>query len=292
MAEIYIQKDMCVHCQLCAKVCPTHKISVNTQGDVPTIIGEEICFECGHCIGVCPKEAISINGVAAKQLIPIQEELNVTEEQAGQFLKTRRATRNFKKIPVEHDLLEKMLETVEYAPSGKNWPLVNWVVIEKNEEVQRISGQVASKLEKIGPVMFSIGRFINKDVRKMLSAFPELCKGMQNEFAGHVAARKEGRDTIFFNAPHLVIAYADTRNMVAHDACITALTQLELVAHSYGIGTCWSGVLGVYSQLTPSFAKELGIPKNHEIVGALMLGYPDVKYYRIPKREKPNVIWK
>lgn len=105
---------------------------------------------------------------------------------------------------------------------------------------------------------------------------------MQKEFAGHVAAGKERRDTIFFNAPHLVIAYADTRNMVAHDACITALTHLELVAHSYGIGTCWSGVLGVYSNLISSFAKELGIPKNNEIVGALMIGYPDVEYRSIP----------
>lgn len=292
MSEIYIQEDRCIHCQLCAKVCPTHKIAANTEGNMITIKGEEVCFECGHCIGVCPKEAISINGVAANQLTPIQEELNVTVEQVTQFLKTRRATRNFKKTPVEHGILQKIMETSEYAPSGKNWSIVNWVVIENPEEVQKISGQVASKLEKIGPVMFSLGRFINKDVRKMLSAFPELCKGMQKEFAGHVVARKAGRDTIFFNAPNLVIAYADTRNMVAHDACITALTQLELTAHSYGIGTCWSGVLGVYSKLTPSFAKELGIPKNNEIVGALMLGYPDAKYYRIPKREKPNVIWK
>jgi nitroreductase len=273
-------------------VCPTHKITANSNGIIPTIKVEEVCFECGHCTGVCPKGAVSINGVDYEQLTPIQEELNVTTEQVSQFLKTRRATRNFKKTPVEHDLLQKILETSEYAPSGKNWALVNWVVIENTEEVQRISEKVASKFEKIGPVMFSVGRFINKDVRKMLSAYPEICKGMKKEFAGHVAARKEGRDTIFFNAPHLVIAYADTRNMVAHDACITALTQLELVAHSYCIGTCWSGLLGVYSQLTPSFAKELGIPKNNDIVGALMLGYPDVKYNTIPMREKPRVIWK
>lgn len=135
--------------------------------------------------------------------------------------------------------------------------------------INGVAAEQLIKLEKIGPVIFSLGRFINKDARKMLSAFPELCKGMQKEFAGHVAARKEGRDTIFFNAPHLVIVYADTRNMV-HDACITALTQLELIAHSYDIGTCWSGVLGVYSKLTPSFEKEVGIPK----------------------REKPHVIWK
>ena len=82
---------------------------------------------------------------------------------------------------------------------------------------------------------------------------------MQKEFAGHVAAGKERRDTIFFNAPHLVIAYADTRNMVAHDACITALTHLELVAHSYGIGTCWSGVLGVYSNLISSFSPSISL---------------------------------
>ncbi len=170
--------------------------------------------------------------------------------------------------------------------------MVNWIVIENTEEVQRISEKVALKLEKIGPVMFSVGRFINKNVRKMLSAYTEICKGMQKEFADYVAAGKERRDTIFFNAPHLVIAYADTRNMVAHDACITALTHLELAAHSYGIGTCWSGVLGVYSNLTPSFAKELGIPKNNEIVGALMIGYPDVEYRSIPMREKPRVIWK
>ncbi|CAI3237528.1 hypothetical protein CNEO2_20149 [Clostridium neonatale] len=80
--------------------------------------------------------------------------------------------------------------------------MVNWIVIENTEEVQRISEKVALKLEKIGPVMSSVGRFINKDVRKMLSAIQRSVKECRRNL--QVMWRQVKKDEILYFSMHLI----------------------------------------------------------------------------------------
>lgn len=36
----------------------------------------------------------------------------------------------------------------------------------------------------------------------------------------------------------------------------------------------------------------LDLPRDHQVFGALMLGYPKYTYRRIPPRDKPKVEWR
>jgi len=53
---IKVDKDKCVKCGICAKVCPSCIIEMGPEG--PYAISELSCMSCGHCVSVCPHGAL------------------------------------------------------------------------------------------------------------------------------------------------------------------------------------------------------------------------------------------
>ena len=74
--------------------------------------------------------------------------------------------------------------------------------------------------------------------------------------------------------------------------CASALSYLELYAHAKGLGTCWAGYFTVASNHHEPLTKALMLPAGHKCFGAVMLGYPRYRYYRIPKRNDVFVTWR
>ena len=56
-------------------------------------------------------------------------------------------------------------------------------------------------------------------------------------------------------------------------------------------GPCWAGYFDMAAVNYAPLQKALDIPEGNRPYGAMMLGYPEYKYSRIPLRKEPDVRW-
>ncbi len=273
MASLLIDGEKCNNCGMCLAECTYKLLQIVEKESLPSWVdgAEDMCINCGHCVAVCPGGALGLSTMPMEKCVPITKDLETTPEQLEQFLKSRRSIHAYKEEPVEHEKLARLIDIARYAPSANNYQPVQWLVIEKREDVKQLSKKVIDWLRGL----------LEKD-----PSFAELIR------AGlFVDGRDSGLDVITHGAPHLVLVHAQKDSVPMGD-CLIALTYLELAAHSIGLGACWAGMIQAGATFDPVLARALQLPEDHLSFGALMIGYPKYKTSRIPIRNDAQVIWR
>lgn len=271
---ITINQEKCKRDRICAIECPSGLIDFVDKDAYPSPAagaGEQ-CLSCGHCVSVCPYGAIAIDGITPEDCQPLNQDLMPSANQVEFLLKSRRSIRRFKKQAVDRELLNQVIEVARFAPSGHNTQSVHWLVIEDKNEVQVLAGLTADWM------------------RAMITSYPQVAASMHMEEV--VAAWEQGADRICRNAPHVMLAYGPKAVGATPASCTIALTYLELAAYSLGLGTCWAGYLGAAAASFPPLQERLDLPKGYKVYGAMMVGYPQYRYQRIPPRLPARITWR
>jgi nitroreductase/NAD-dependent dihydropyrimidine dehydrogenase PreA subunit len=272
MEYLIVDETKCKKDGICAQECPTTVIQIRKDNGYPEIAPEGFCMVCGHCVAVCPHGALSHEQILAEDSPVIKAELVINEEQAVQFLRSRRSIRRYQDKPVEKEKIRRLVEAARYAPTGANMQLVEWLVLSDKSHLRSIAGLTVDWM-----------RQVLKDPR-VAAASPYLSR--------LVSAWEEGHDSVLRGAPVLVVASAPSEAINGLVDLTLALSYLDLLAPTMGLGTCWAGLLQGALLASPSIKAAVGIPAGHSHHYALMLGYPDVKYYRLPKRKTPKITFK
>ena len=274
MKSITIDPEKCTRDSLCALVCPGQLFD-HTDRDAPPVLvpeGPDICTDCGHCVAICPTGALSLDSMTVDECPPIRPELNISTDQAHQFLRSRRSIRNYKDKPVPRELLSRAVELARYGPTGHNSQPVEWLIIENTAEVRRLAGLTADFL------------------RELVTQQPDFAKEMNMDRL--LAAYDQGVDRICRNAPHMVVAHAPEENPFAETSASIQLAYLELAALSLGLGACWAGYVNAAGTFYPPMTEALALPAGHKFLGAMMIGFPKYKYQRLPTRKQPMMTWR
>ncbi len=269
MSFFTINHQKCTRDGLCAADCPIGIITMTESGPEPVDGAEQMCISCGHCVAVCPHGALELQTMPLEHCPSLREDWQFQPEQVEQFLKGRRSVRSYKEKPVERDVLAKIIDTARFAPTARNAQSIHWTVIYDPQDVRRIAGATIDWLrEAVQTPHFSWAQSI-------------------------ITAWENGNDPICRAAPHLIFTHVpkEQAQMAASDGAI-ALTFLELAALPHQIGTCWAGFVMVAATMSPMVQAALKLPENHQFLGSMMIGYPDVKFYRIPMRKEPQVTWR
>jgi nitroreductase/NAD-dependent dihydropyrimidine dehydrogenase PreA subunit len=271
MGLIVIDEEQCKKDGLCASECPAVIIRLNKETGFPEMVtgGEERCLLCGHCVAVCPHGALTHKHCTREECPPIDPKLVITEKQAEQFLRTRRSIRFYQDKPVEREKIQRLIEIARYAPTGSNSQLVHWLVIDDEKRIKELAG-------------LSVEYY-----RCLLQEEPQAASYASLPRA--IAAWDAGFDAILRSAPALIVASAPQEAYNGMIDVTLALCYLELMAPVLGLGTCWAGMLQRALRAAPGIKEALGIPAGHLHHYPMMLGYPKVKYHRLPQRKPPRI---
>lgn len=278
MALLTIDEKKCARDGLCVSECPFMLITQQDSQSVPTTVpgADKLCINCGHCVAVCPHGALSHRSMRADECPETRKELTVDIAQIEQMLKSRRSIRAFKDKIIPQNEIEKLIEIANYAPTAHNDQEVEWVVLSGVENVKKVAEMTVDSMRAT----------IAEDPDSKLNASLRLIVG----------AWDMGIDVICRNAPHLLFTHArhgrsEISGYYPID-CATALAYVEIAAPAFGIGTCWNGLVLSNVEKWQALRDYLEIPENHKCHGALMAGYANVKYHRIPLRRRPFINWK
>ena len=273
MGLLIIDETKCKKDGICARECPMVIIKLKDGNGFPEMVpgGESICNNCGHCVAICPNGALSHVSVPIEKSPLIEKELEISEEQAVQFLRSRRSVRFFKQQPVEKEKLQRLIEIARYAPSGGNVQLVEWMVFTDAERIKEIAELTVEWM------------------RKLVAKAPPM---VPTYFPLMISAWDMGYNSVTWSAPALIVASASKEAATGMVDVSLALCYLELAAQNFGLGTCWAGVVEGALQGSAEVRESVGLPDGHPYHFPMMVGYPKRKYCRLPERKAPKISWK
>ena len=260
MLDFKIEEEKCIECSLCAQDCPVRIIVMDPK---PIILPnkEKNCLQCQHCLAICPTGALSILGKKPEDSVLVKGEIPKPQT-LSRLIKTRRSVRKYKQEDLNSELIQELMDTASYAPTGHNDNAVLLSLIDKKAELEKFKAKVYASIKEAKE---------NGNLEKqyeLLSVFQRMWESSKT-------------DIIFRDAPHLLIASAPTVDSSPEADCLITLSYFELLANTHGIGTLWNGLIKwAIDDIDPSLRTLIGIPKSHTIGYVLLFGKAAIKYTR------------
>lgn len=285
-----IDQSKCTKCGICLKVCAP--VMYEMHGGQVTLVRPEWCFHCGHCGAACPAGAIR---EAFSEPVPAgaPEIVSPAFSDGLQLLfRSRRSVRKYKKKPVSREDIEKILEAGRYTATGTNAQTLRYMVItdpEKIDELRRIAFPAVLKMfafvGKLTKLPFA-SRLMGEELRdRMKNRYVEGMKLFEEQM-------RRGEDKLFHDAPAIILVFAEKFDETQAFSAAAALYNCSLMAHTLGIGCCFNGFLWMAINFNRKLRKWFGLPRNLKCYGAMTLGYQEVKYHRLVRRNPVKVEWR
>ncbi len=288
-AIIEIDESLCTGCRTCIRECIQNQALSGIKHVEPSKIR---CSQCFHCFAVCPNKAISISGPKGCALTP-DEMFSITPEALETFFAYRRSVRNFQKRPVEREIIEKLVETAQFVPSGGNSHSFEFTVITRDETKFRLKNEFQKIYSGLSVVVNSgflkacIWLFTSKYNRAFLrdKHYGQNLKDMIDRF-------KKGDDPIFYHAPAVIVIHSQKVIPTPMEDSVLAGYNIVLMAQALGLGTCFVTLAQKAMNNSTRCKEIIGLTKRDHVYAVVLVGYPEITYHRAAPRVTRAPRWR
>ncbi|MDR1800050.1 MAG: nitroreductase family protein, partial [Bifidobacteriaceae bacterium] len=247
---------------------------------------EEVCIYCDQCVAVCPPGAMSLHvpddaaqlaeldsygiiplELTAADLKPLESVGSLPKpEQFEALVATRRTVRAYQDTPVDHATIEHLVHDVLVnAPTGHNVRGLKAVVVEGRDKIEHLTDLSMDGFARLAEDQ-SWHSFDRKVFARLVTAW-----------------REQHIDRIFRTAHQAIFTYCKTSIPPRDPAILLNLAYFQLAAWTRGIGTAWAGYFMIIAN-DPAIKAYLGVADDESIHGAVMFGYPQWDFPRLPQR--------
>ena len=265
MPILGIDYDKCINCNLCIKECVRRYREDKENGRIIYDDPTGTCSLCGHCVAVCPEDAIIYEGFKDEPLTfegLEKPETIASYDTVYNLLRANRSIRHYKKNKVPDDMLKKVIDAMQYAPTAGNMRSENYAIISEENRIKTLSDAVMEELlsNPAGKVRY------------------------QDSFE---ARKKIYKSPVYFDAPHVIIVFSTQTGMLEWINMGILVTYGRIAAQSLGLGTCWNGWTSMAFESNRKLVKLAGIRGVSWC--AFTIGYPDIKFKRCPPRAHKRI---
>ncbi len=287
----HININNCIECGLCLKVCKNGPIIASSESSSKPVIDKNAaCLKCGHCLCVCSQNAIEISEIGpAVETVQLKDKKGV--KYYNEFIKlaySRRSVRNYLEKPPSDELINMVIQAARCSPTAKNSRGV-CVTLIKNGDVKRLA-------ELTFDFYNTIARLVKSPFKKyifaLLYGYSTMRAAEKNiaSFERGYKMHSQGIDMLFYDAPVLLIVHSSsTDSVMPADDCAYAVYAMTLAAESLGLATCINGFFKKAAAYSDKIKKYIKLPRDHEVHGALTLGFPAVEYQKLPPRNPIHI---
>jgi NAD-dependent dihydropyrimidine dehydrogenase PreA subunit len=268
---VIIDKQRCVGCGTCVKVCHNRCVVLI---DKVAHIDYDLCDRCTQCVSICPQQALSWDRVPPARYDSTRLP---SAEQLDELFKERRSIRFFRGEKIERALLDEIIGYSIYAPTN-NHDLRLVVVDDEGviEELERICARFYARVYGLffePRVVFALLSRITADVNP------------------HVKMKLKERRHDLFSPAAMVFVVGDRRISLSEASAQAALDHVTFYAWVKGIGSCLWGAGRMVLDRNKLAREHLGLQRREHILGVLLLGYPAVKFVNKAEGRTPSVRW-
>jgi nitroreductase/Pyruvate/2-oxoacid:ferredoxin oxidoreductase delta subunit len=286
-----IDRERCIGCGECVRVCPSQTIEMR---DGKAAVTGTRSLGCGHCAAVCPVEAVRVEALDPdsfrfRSFSCRTDWLPYGAFNTGELVRlmaSRRSCRCFDAKTVDRPLLEDLVKIGAAAPSGTNSQAWTFTILPDRAAVLALGHAVAAFFKRLNRM--ARNPLLRRGLR--LVGRPELADYYrdyhQSVAEGLADWEERGLDRLTHGATAGIIVGSRPGGSCPAEDALLATQNILLGAHALGLGTCLIGFAASAMQKDLRIKEVLKIPREESVHAVIAVGHPAVAYQRLTGRQK------
>jgi nitroreductase len=177
---------------------------------------------------------------------------------------SRRSVRRFTTQQAPEADLADILKAAQFAPCGSNSQFWHFFIIQNEGILEELNLLVRNAFAE---------RVVDENTYVSIRGGKEAAK--RDDYSFH------------YHAPTLVVVTNRKTYPNAMADCACALENMQLAAHSVGLGSCWINQLTWFGEepVIRTVLERLGVPGDEKVFGSLAIGHPAGPTGDVPARK-------